>query len=186
MKNRIRPRVSRQLRGKALCYEAGMSTDQTYTFAIQYGLGELQFELPLADALRFSNQANRMMASTGFHIEEFRLQLWDMLANSLEAGDHLKGGTEAHAVAMGAAWLAITSAMHRHHPDRDCFVLKLGARAGEIGVEIDPQNPYAERHEEREQVFAVANVTREMLEEDTRMFRRWAAGIEAELAKSRQ
>lgn len=163
-----------------------MRTNPTYTFAIQYGLGELQFDLPLADALRFSNQANRMMANSGLPVEEFRLQLWDMLANSLEAGDHLKGGTEAHAVAMGAAWLAVTCAMHRHYPDRDCFVLKMGAKAGEIGIEIDPQNPFAEFHGEREQLFAVANVTREMLVEDTRMFRESAAGIEAELAKSSQ
>jgi len=173
------------LRGREPCYEI-ISMNQTYTFAIQYGLGELQFDLPLADALRFSNQANRMMASTGLAIDEFRLQLWDMLANSLEAGDHLKGGIESHAVAMGAAWLAITSAMHRHHPDRDCFVLKMGAKTGEIGIEIDPKNPYAELHDERGQLFAVANVTLDMLEEDTRMFREWAAGIEAELSRATQ
>lgn len=163
-----------------------MSRNQAYTFAIQYGLGELQFELPLADALLFSNQANRMMARSGLSIDEFRLQVWDMLANSLEAGDHLKGGAEANAIAMGAAWLSLTSAMHRDHPERDCFVLKMGARTGDIGVEIDPQNPYAEPHEEREQTFAVANVTRDMLDEDVRMFREWVAEVQAEIAKATQ
>jgi hypothetical protein len=156
-------------------------TPTTYAVAIQYGLGELQFEMPLAEALMFSNMANRMMANAGLPFAEFRLQMWDMLANSIEAGDHLKGGAEANAVAMGAAWLALTCAMHREHPDRDCFVLKLGARPGEIGVEIAADNLYAEPHDERGQVFAVANVTREMFAEDTRMFREWAAGIQDEI-----
>lgn len=162
-----------------------MTTSQTYTFAIQYGLGELQFDLPLADTLRISNQATRMMARAGVPAEAFRLQMWDMLANSLEAGDHLKGGVEANAIAMGAVWLALTCAMHRDHPDRDCFVLKMGAKQGDIGVEIDPQNPYAEIHSARDQLFAVANVTRDMLEEDTKMFREWVRGIQDELAKAR-
>jgi hypothetical protein len=156
----------------------------TYLFAIQYGLGELRFDLPLADALRFSNQANRMMATADMPFPAFRLQMWDMLANSLEAGDHLKGGVEAHAVATGAVWLALTSEMHRAHPERDGFVLKLGARPGEIGVEIDPGNVYAEPHDERGQVFAVANVTRAQLETDSAMFRQWADGIRAEIDKA--
>jgi hypothetical protein len=159
-------------------------TPTAYTFAIQYGLGELQFEMPLAEALMFSNMANRMMAASGLVFPAFRLQMWDMLANSIEAGDHLKGGIEANAVAMGAAWLALTCAMHRDHTDRDCFVLKLGARPGEIGVEIAADNAYAEPHDERGQVFAVANVTREMFAEDTQMFREWAAGIQAEIKKA--
>ena len=163
-----------------------MNTSPIYTFAIQYGLGELQFELPLANALLFSNQANRMMTSTGLDLSAFRLQMWDMLANSLEAGDHLKGGAEANAVAMGSAWLALTCAMHREHPDRNCFVLKMSAKSGEIGVEVDPQNPYAEPHEEREQLFAVANVTREQFDEDVKSFQEWAAGIQADIAKNRQ
>lgn len=158
----------------------------TYAFAIQYGLGELQFELQLAEALMFSNMANRMMAASGLAFPAFRLQMWDMLANSLEAGDHRKGGAEANAMAMGAAWLALTCAMHKDHPGRDCFVLKLGARAGEIGVEIAADNIYAEPHDERGQVFAVANVTRELFTEDTQMFRDWATGIQAEIAKSGQ
>lgn len=161
-----------------------MSQSPTYAFAIQYGLGELQFEMQLAEALMFSNMANRMMASAELPFADFRLQMWDMLANSIEAGDHLKGGAEANAVAMGAAWLALTCAMHRDHPDRDCFVLKLGARPGEIGVEITADNPYAEQHDERGQVFAVANVTRGLFAEDTQMFRAWATGIQAELAKA--
>jgi hypothetical protein len=161
-----------------------VTTSPTYAFAIQYGLGELQFEMQLAEALMFSNMANRMMASTELPFAAFRLQMWDMLANSIEAGDHLKGGAEANAVAMGAAWLALTCTMHRNHPDRDCFVLKLGARDGEIGVEIASDNPYAEPHDERGQVFAVANVTRKQLAEDTRMFQEWASGIQAELAKA--
>jgi hypothetical protein len=156
----------------------------TYAFAIQYGLGELQFELQLAEALMFSNMANRMMAGAALPFSDFRLQMWDMLANSLEASDHLKGGAEANAMAMGAAWLALTSAMHRDHPDRDCFVLKLGARAGEIGVEIATDNIYAEPHDERGQVFAVANVTRELFDQDTQLFRDWASGIQAEMAKA--
>jgi hypothetical protein len=159
-------------------------TPTTYAFAIQYGLGELQFEMQLAEALMFSNMANRMMATAGLPFAGFRLQMWDMLANSIEAGDHLKGGAEANAVAMGAAWLALTCAMHREHPDRDCFVLKLGARPGEIGVEIAGDNIYAEPHEERGQVFAVANVTRELFAEDTQLFRDWATGIQAEMAKA--
>lgn len=159
-------------------------TPTTYAFAIQYGLGELQFELQLAEALMFSNMANRMMAGAGLPFAGFRLQMWDMLANSLEAGDHLKGGAEANAMAMGAAWLALTSAMHRDHPERDCFVLKLGARPGEIGVEIAADNIYAEPHDERGQVFAVANVTRAMFAEDTQLFRDWASGIQAEMAKA--
>jgi len=163
-----------------------MSPGPSYVFAIQYGLGELQFEMQVADALRFSNMANRMMANTGLPLTAFRLQMWDMLANSIEAGDHLKGGAEANAVAMGAAWLALTCDMHRQHPDRDGFVLKLGARAGEIGVEIDPENPYAEPHDERDQLFAVANVTRDMLAEDSRLFRDWAEGIRADIAKAGQ
>lgn len=163
-----------------------MSQSQSYAFSIQYGLGELRFEMPLAEALRFSNMANRMMGNTGLPLADFRLQMWDMLANSIEAGDHLKGGTEANAVAMGAAWLALTSAMHRDHPERDCFVLKLGARTGEIGVEIASDNPYAEPHEEREQLFAVANVTRDMLEEDSQLFQAWAEGIQADIAKASQ
>lgn len=161
-----------------------MSQSPTYAFAIQYGLGELQFEMQLAEALMFSNMANRMMASAELPFADFRLQMWDMLANSIEAGDHLKGGAEANAVAMGAAWLALTCAMHRDHPDRDCFVLKLGARPGEIGVEITADNPYAEPHDERGQVFAVANITRAMFAEDTQLFRDWATGIQAELAKA--
>jgi hypothetical protein len=156
----------------------------THAFAIQYGLGELQFELQLAEALMFSNLAHRMMAGAGLPVAEFRLQMWDMLANSIEAGDHLKGGAEANAMAMGAAWLALTSAMHRDHPDRDCFVLKLGAKTGEIGVEIAADNMYAEPHDERGQVFAVANVTREMFAEDTQLFRDWASGIQAEMAQA--
>lgn len=161
-----------------------MTPSPTYAFAIQYGLGELQFEMPLAEALMFSNMANRMMATAALPFAEFRLQMWDMLANSIEAGDHLEGGAETNAVAMGAAWLALTCAMHRDHPDRDCFVLKLGARDGEIGVEIAADNIYAEPHEERGQAFAVANVTRGMFADDTQMFREWAAGIQAELAKA--
>lgn len=161
------------------------TTPQIYTFAIQYGLGEMQFEMQIADALRFSNMATRMMGDAGMPFAEFRLQMWDMLANSLEAGDHLKGGAEANAVAMGAAWLALTSAMHRAHPDRDCFVLKLGARPGQIGVEITDDNPYGELHDEREQRFAVANVTREQFAEDTALFRQWADGIRAEIDKAR-
>ncbi|QDO96442.1 hypothetical protein FNB15_03765 [Ferrovibrio terrae] len=160
------------------------ATPTTYAFAIQYGLGELQFDLQLAEALMFSNMANRMMAGEGLPFADFRLQMWDMLANSIEAGDHLKGGAEANAMAMGAAWLALTSAMHRDHPARDCFVLKLGARAGEIGVEIAADNPYAEPHDERGQIFAVANVTRELFDQDTQMFRDWASGIQAEMAKA--
>lgn len=163
-----------------------MNDAPTYAFAIQYGLGELRFDMPLAEALRFSNQANRMMANTGLPLAAFRLQMWDMLANSLEAGDHLKGGVEAHAVAMGAAWLALTCDMHRAHPERDCFVLKLGARDGEIGVEIDPANVYAEPHDERDQRFAVANVTRAQLEEDSALFRQWAEGIRAEIDRACQ
>lgn len=161
-----------------------MTTSPTYAFAIQYGLGELQFEMQLAEALMFSNMANRMMANAGLPFAEFRLQIWDMLANSIEAGDHLKGGAEANAVAMGAAWLALTSAMHRDHPERDCFVLKLGAKPGDLGVEIAADNPYAEPHDERGQIFAVANVTRAMFAEDTQLFRDWASGIQAELAKA--
>ncbi|WP_341896570.1 hypothetical protein [Ferrovibrio terrae] len=161
-----------------------MKTSPTYAFAIQYGLGELQFEMQLAEALIFSNMANRMMASAGLDFAEFRLQMWDMLANSIEAGDHLKGGAEANAVAMGTAWLALASAMHRDHPERDCFVLKMGARPGDIGVEIAADNPYAEAHEERGQIFAVANVTREMFDEDTRLFRNWASGVQAEFAQA--
>lgn len=160
-----------------------MNAAPSYAFAIQYGLGELRFDLPLAEALRLSNQANRMMAGTGLSLAAFRLQMWDMLANSLEAGDHLKGGIEAHAVAMGAVWLALTCAMHRDHPDRDGFVLKLGARPEDIGVEIDPANPYAEAHAERGQIFAVANVSRDQLEEDSRLFRAWAEGLQAEIAR---
>lgn len=156
----------------------------TYAFAIQYGLGELQFELQLAEALMFSNMANRMMASANLPFAEFRLQMWDMLANSIEAGDHLKGGAEANAMAMGAAWLALTCAMHRDHPERDCFVLKLGAKPGEIGVEIAADNIYAEPHDERGQTFAVANVTREMFAEDTQLFRDWASGIQDEIGKA--
>lgn len=163
-----------------------MSAGPTNAFAIQYGLGELQFEMPMAEALRFSNMASRMMANTGLSFAEFRLQMWDMLTNSIEAGDHMKGGAEANAVAMGAAWLALTSGMHRDHPERDCFVLKLGARPGDLGVEIAADNPYAETHEERGQVFAVANVTREMFAEDTQMFRDWATGIQAEISKAAQ
>lgn len=159
-----------------------MTPSPTYAFAIQYGLGELQFEMPLAEAQMFSNMANRMMASAALPFAEFRLQMWDMLANSIEAGDHRKGGAEANAVAMGAAWLALSCAMHRDHPDRDCFVLKLGSKPGEIGVEIADDNPYAEPHDERGQVFAVANVTREMFDTDSQMFRDWAAGIQSELA----
>ncbi|MFN4165357.1 MAG: hypothetical protein ACK4GK_12335 [Ferrovibrio sp.] len=159
-----------------------MTAGTTCAFAIQYGLGELQFEMPLAEALLFSNMANRMMASAGLGFAEFRLQMWDMLANSIEAGDHLKGGAEANAVAMGAAWLALNCAMHRDHPERDCFVLKMGARPGDIGVEIAADNPYAEVHEERGQVFAVANVTRALFDEDTKLFRDWATGIQAEIA----
>lgn len=158
-----------------------MNANPIYAFAIQYGLGDLQFEMQMAEALRFSNMASRMMAKTGLAFAAFRLQMWDMLANSIEAGDHLKGGAEANALAMGAAWLALTSAMHRDHPERDCFVLKLGARSGDIGVEIAADNPYAEIHEERAQVFAVANVTREMFAEDTQLFRDWASGIQAEI-----
>lgn len=161
-----------------------MDPSQSYAFSIQYGLGELRFDMPVADALRFSNMANRMMANAGLSLADFRLQMWDMLANSIEAGDHLKGGTEAHAVAMGAAWLALTSAMHRDHPARDCFVLKLGARPGDIGIEIATDNPYAEPHDERGQRFAVANVTRDMLEEDSQLFRAWAEGIRADIAKA--
>ncbi|WP_298727421.1 hypothetical protein [uncultured Ferrovibrio sp.] len=161
-----------------------MSPGATYSFAIQYGLGDLQFEMQVADTLRFSNQANRMMANSGLSLAAFRLLMWDMLANSLDAGDHLKGGVEANAVAMGAAWLAITSAMHHDHPDRDCFILKMGARSGELGVEIDPENPYAEPHEEREQIFAVANVTREQFDEDARLFRDWAASIRSEIDRA--
>jgi hypothetical protein len=161
-----------------------MTTSPTYAFAIQYGLGDLQFEMQLAEALMFSNMANRMMAKTGLAFAEFRLQMWDMLANSIEAGDHLKGGAEANALAMGAAWLALTSAMHRDNPDRDFFVLKLGARSGDIGVEIAADNPYAEAHEERGQIFAVANITREMFAEDTKLFRDWATGVQAEFAKA--
>lgn len=160
------------------------TTNPSYAFAIQYGLGELQFEMQLAEALMFSNMANRMMASAEVPFAEFRLQMWDMLANSIEAGDHLKGGAEANAVAMGAAWLALTCAMHRDHPERDCFVLKMGAKPGEIGVEIASDNPYAEPHDARGQVFAVANVTREMFAEDTQLFHDWARGIQAELAKA--
>jgi hypothetical protein len=162
------------------------ATPTTHAFAIQYGLGELQFELQLAEALMFSNMANRMMAGAGLPFAEFRLQMWDMLANSIEAGDHLKGGAEANAVAMGAAWLALTSAMHRDHPDRDCFVLKLGAKSGDLGIEIASDNPYAEPHAARGQIFAVANVTRAMFAEDTQLFRDWATGIQAELAKAGQ
>lgn len=161
-----------------------MKTDPTYAFAIQYGLGEMQFEMPLAQALIFSNMANRMMANSGLAFGAFRLQMWDMLANSIEAGDHLKGGAEANALAMGAAWLALTAAMHRDHPERECFVLKMGARPGDIGVEIAADNPYAEAHEERGQIFAVANVTRAMFDEDTRLFRDWATGIQAEFAQA--
>jgi len=161
-----------------------MSAGTTYAFAVQYGLGDLQFELPQADALMFSNMANRMMANAGLAVAEFRLQMWDMLANSLEAGDHLKGGAEANAVAMGAVWLALSCAMHRAHPERDCFVLKLGARSGEIGVEIAADNPYAEPHDTRGQVFAVANVSRAMFDEDTALFRDWARGIQAEIASA--
>lgn len=161
-----------------------MTPSPTYAFAIQYGLGELQFEMQLAETLMFSNMANRMMANTGLPIAEFRLQMWDMLANSIEAGDHLKGGAEANAVAMGAAWLALGCAMHRDHPERDCFVLKLGARPGDLGVEIASDNPYAEPHDERGQVFAVANVSREMFAEDTAQFRDWTARMQAELAKA--
>ena len=161
-----------------------MSNSPTYAFAIQYGLGELQFEMQLAEALMFSNMANRMMAAAGLPFAEFRLQMWDMLANSIEAGDHLKGGAEANAVAMGAAWLALTCAMHRDRPDRDCFVLKLGARPGEIGVEIAADNVYAEPHDERGQMFAVANVTREMFADDTAMFREWAGAMQEEIAKA--
>lgn len=161
-----------------------MTSSPTYAFAIQYGLGELQFEMPLAEALMFSNMANRMMASAALPFAEFRLQMWDMLANSIEAGDHLKGGAESNAVAMGAAWLALSCAMHRDHPGRECFVLKLGARDGEIGVEIAADNIYAEPHDERGQTFAVANVTREMFADDTAQFRDWAARIQAELAQA--
>jgi len=159
-------------------------TPTTYAFAIQYGLGELQFEMQLAEALMFSNMANRMMASAELPFADFRLQMWDMLANSIEAGDHLKGGAEANAVAMGAAWLALTCAMHRDHPERDCFVLKLGAKPGDLGVEIAADNPYAEPHDERGQIFAVANVTRAMFTEDTQLFRDWATGVQAEIAKA--
>lgn len=162
------------------------SPSPAYAFAIQYGLGELQFEMQLAEALMFSNMANRMMASAGLPFAEFRLQMWDMLANSIEAGDHLKGGAEANAVAMGAAWLALTSAMHREHPERDCFVLKMGAKPGDLGVEIASDNVYAEPHDERGQVFAVANVTREQFAEDTQLFRDWATGVQAEIAKAGQ
>ena len=161
-----------------------MSIGQLYSFAIQYGIGDLQFDLPVADALRFSNMATRMMTNSGLSLPDFRLQMWDMLANSLETGDHLKGGQEANAVAMGAAWLSLTSDMHRNHPDCDCFVLKLGARSGDIGIEIEPGNPYAELHNERGQLFAVANVTRELFEEDVRMFRAWANDIQTEIAKA--
>jgi hypothetical protein len=162
----------------------GQPPDQLYAFAIQYGLGDLQFEMKVADALRFSNMATRMMAGSGLSPAAFRLQMWDMLANSIEAGDHRKGGAEANAVAMGAAWLCLTAAMHRDHPDRDCFVLKLGARAGDIGVEIDPANPYAEPHVERGQTFAVANVTRAQFAEDAAAFRTWTEAIQAELAQA--
>lgn len=162
------------------------ATPATYAFAIQYGLGELQFEMQLTEALMFSNMANRMMASADLPFAEFRLQMWDMLANSIEAGDHLKGGAEANAVAMGAAWLALTSAMHRDHPERDCFVLKMGARPGELGVEIAADNVYAEPHDERGQVFAVANITRDMFAEDTALFRDWATGIQDEIKKAGQ
>jgi hypothetical protein len=162
------------------------TSSPSYAFAIQYGLGDLQFELPLAETLMFSNMANRMMASAGLPFADFRLQMWDMLANSIEAGDHLKGGAEANAVAMGAAWLALTSAMHRDHPERDCFVLKMGARAGDLGVEIAADNIYAEPHDERGQVFAVANITRAMFAEDTAQFRDWATGIQDELKKAAQ
>lgn len=148
-----------------------MSSNPTYAFAIQYGLGDLQFEMQLAEALMFSNMANRMMASAELPFAAFRLQMWDMLANSIEAGDHLKGGAEANAVAMGAAWLALTCAMHKDFPERDCFVLKLGAKPGDLGVEIASDNVYAEPHDERGQIFAVANVTREMFAEDTQLFR---------------
>lgn len=161
-----------------------MTASPTYAFAIQYGLGELQFEMPLAEALMFANMANRMMASAALPFAEFRLQMWDMLANSIEAGDHLKGGAEANAVAMGAAWLALTCAMHRDHPDRDCFVLKLGAKPGDLGVEIAANNPYAEAHDERGQVFAVANVSREMFAADTTQFRDWTTRMQAELARA--
>jgi hypothetical protein len=157
-----------------------------YQFAIQYGLGDMQFEMQAADALRFTNMANRMMAESGLPLPDFRLQMWDMLANSLERGDHLKGGAEANAVAMGAAWLAVTSAMHRDHPGRDCFVLKLGAPPGDIGVEIETGNPYAEPHDERGQIFAVANVTRDDFAQDTRLFRDWAAGIRRALDRPGQ
>jgi len=160
------------------------TSSPTYAFAIQYGLGELQFEMQLAEALMFSNMANRMMASADLPFTAFRLQMWDMLANSIEAGDHLKGGAEANAVAMGAAWLALTSAMHRDHPERDCFVLKMGARPGDLGVEIAADNPYAEPHDERGQIFAVANVTRAMFAEDTQLFRDWATGIQTRLAQA--
>ncbi len=159
-------------------------TPTTYAFAIQYGLGELQFEMPLAEALMFSNMANRMMATAALPFAEFRLQMWDMLANSIEAGDHLKGGAEASAMAMGAAWLALTCAMHRDRPERDCFVLKLGARPGEIGVEIAADNVYAEPHDERGQVFAVASITREMFAEDTQMFRDWATRMQVEIKRA--
>lgn len=177
--------------GVGVSYLRGMTTDRktvapAYAFAIQYGLGDMQFEMQVADALRFSNMATRMMGDSGLSLPVFRLQMWDMLANSLENGDHLKGGNEANAVAMGAAWLALTSAMHRDHPERDCFVLKLGARPGEIGVEIAEDNPYAEPHDEREQRFAVANVTREQFAEDTGLFRDWANGIRAEIDRARQ
>jgi len=157
-----------------------------YLFAIQYGLGDMQFEMQVADALRFSNMATRIMNDAGMPLADFRLQMWDMLANSLEAGDHLKGGNEANAVAMGVAWLALTSMMHRDHPERDCFVLKMGARDEDIGVEIDPENPYAEPHDERGQLFAVANVTRAQFAEDIALFRDWAHSIQAEIAKARQ
>ena len=163
-----------------------MSSGRSYTFAIQYGLGDLQFELQVADAQRFSNTATRMMAKSGLPPAAFRLQMWDMLANSIEAGDHLKGGAEANALAMGAAWLCLTSDMHREHPDRDCFVLKLGAKDGDIGVEIDAANPYAESHAERGQVFAVANVGRAQFEDDVQAFRRWAEGIQAGSIQARQ
>lgn len=158
-----------------------MGAGPVYAFAIQYGLGHFCFDISVANAEAARMGIEKIYAASDKSFEEFRLEVWDMVANWFENNGHLKGDMESEAVCHGVAWLALTSAMHNERPSWDGFCLKMSPRPGQVGVRLESSNPYAEHHEGREQLFAVGKAPRHLVEEDTRMFRAWAEDARAKL-----
>lgn len=163
-----------------------MSSSAVYAFAVQYGVGDMRFDMKVADAEKARFVVDQTYANSDMNFEEFRLDLWDSLATAFETGQHLKTGRDTQALGMGIAWLALTSDMHEQRPEWDGFCLKIGPKPGTVGVQLEASNPYAEYHEGREQLFAVGKGPRQFIEDDMTMFRAWAAKMRAEIEKARK